>query len=1344
MDTPPPFGPVSPRPVSPPPLRDDDPDAATQPLRMGDIVFPLLDMSSPEGAAPAQPAPSLEVLAGRYELRKRLGVGGYGSVFLAFDAVRDHEVALKVLRADLGARPAHLMRFRREFRAISRLDHPNCLRVFDEGRDGDRYFFTMEVVRGGDLEKLSPDTPDAARLDILLQVADALDYIHGRRIVHRDLKPANILLHQPVDGVKPTPKLADFGLARPIEGGATITQTGAVLGTIAFMSPEQILGQTIDPRSDLYAFGCAIYALWSGKTPFEHLDNPFQILQSHLHSPPPPLTQPDGTPAPPALARLAARLLAKDPMDRPQGALEVRRLLAALLAEVSPSERVTLTAATPHVALLPSPAQGQFLYRPPLIGREDERQRARALIDRVIRVAPDAPLLIGLCAPAGMGKSRLLSILCDDLRNGGWHIAQVAVSPNPSAPFAPFLDLAAALDDLPDPPAIPAPPPAAPLAASTASVISAHTLDWSSDDRTFDQPIIDDSLPTLALPSVRAHVAAPTFSPQENLPGEQLDPDRARRLRAQALAHRLAYCPQAPLAIVFEDIHDLDPSSEAFLYDLLSALDVLCASSPQARWPLLISTLRPGDLRDRLSTRVRTRSRAVSLIDLLPLDRAQIERMLAVMMGLPLEAIKPSLVDQVIENTSGNPLFVQSYLQALVDRGLLHRTLNGAWTLSDDLRAISSASVDLPDAMARILRDRLHLLSANTLKLMRVAALIGRRFDSALLQEASASPQDALLDAIDEALRAWVIQSTPGAAHLDIYSFEHARLVDVLLVDLSPTRRRVLHDAIAAALQKRPDTAASTLAAHLASGSNPHLAIPHLTVAAQAAADAYDHQAALDLYQRALSLSPTPNPDLQARCADLLNYLGRPTEARAHLELLLKNPPADPFDRAVLQYKLARTLFFSGHTDIAFATYDQTLRSLGDAAALRRWRLRLLIEALRFLFIYTFGRALPAPSPHARPALNLRALCHSDLGVFLYWSNLEKASTHQLAYANLAARQRDPALTLDALGGILLVQGMYFSHRVGQRTFQRAQSLCAKHPHLRAKAARVSAFAGIAEAYNDNPDAARRLLDDALHTAESQGDRFLIGFVHRVSGWCSTLSNRFPDALTHFQKALDLAQELNDQRGLADTLLGQAGVNLYMGHSQNISDNIATAQAIADRLNIPAFQGLADETRGGLHFLQRDYASACHLFERAEATYTDNKLFAAWGFLVHIHHAEALLFHHADPSANTTLLSALQPLRKRARFALRQPVFHGFLPLLSGVIAARKGQRAAAIRLFDRALSARPPHSTHVFQGLILQRVAQERSRLGDPPAVTDPLLDRAYTIFDLAHTHGLRDWLSI
>lgn len=280
------------------------------------------------------------ILAERYELEERLGAGGMAAVYRSTDRLLDRTVAVKVLDRRLGSDPEFVERFRREARAAAGLSHPGTVAVYDTGEDEGRRYIVMELVEGDTLGDLlareAPLDPDrAARLGA--EILDALAAAHDRGLVHRDVKPGNVLLTPAGE-----PKVTDFGIARAATS-ATLTVGSKVLGTAAYLAPEQARGERVDARCDLYAMGCVLYEMLAGAPPFRG-QSAISVATKHLHQEPPPLP----ASVPPAIGAVVMRALEKDPADRfPHArsmAAELRRAAGepgAPTAVLAPGDRTT-------------------------------------------------------------------------------------------------------------------------------------------------------------------------------------------------------------------------------------------------------------------------------------------------------------------------------------------------------------------------------------------------------------------------------------------------------------------------------------------------------------------------------------------------------------------------------------------------------------------------------------------------------------------------------------------------------------------------------------------------------------------------------------------------------------------------------------------------------------------------------------------------------------------------------------------------------------------------------------------------------------------------------------------
>jgi serine/threonine protein kinase len=308
-------------PMNCPACRADNDKAARACFACGALLEPAL-ASLGEGA----------VFASRYEILGPLGRGGMGMVYKAFDRELGETVAIKVLRPDVARESGRVeQRFRSEIRLARRVRHRNVCSVYGDGEDRGLLYICMELVEGENLAQAAREAgglPEEAAWSATLQVADGLSAIHEVGVVHRDLKTANLMRDQ-----KGVVRVMDFGIAKQhgSAGGVTLTATGSLMGTPEYMSPEQLRGDDVDFRSDLYSLGVVVYELFTGTLPF-HGDTPVATIVRQLHDLPfldlPALSGP--------LRPVLARALAKDPADRYPGADDMRRALEAACEASAP------------------------------------------------------------------------------------------------------------------------------------------------------------------------------------------------------------------------------------------------------------------------------------------------------------------------------------------------------------------------------------------------------------------------------------------------------------------------------------------------------------------------------------------------------------------------------------------------------------------------------------------------------------------------------------------------------------------------------------------------------------------------------------------------------------------------------------------------------------------------------------------------------------------------------------------------------------------------------------------------------------------------------------------------
>jgi eukaryotic-like serine/threonine-protein kinase len=380
-----------------------------------------------------------ELFADRYKLDRRLGVGGMATVQLAFDTRLERHVAVKLLAEHLAEDASFVSRFRREALAAARLVHPNIVQVFDFGLDEPtgRHYIVMERIRGQSAAEILRDRsilPVTEALSIVSHACRGLDYAHRNGVVHRDIKPGNLLRSE-----EGTVKVADFGIARNMGDESSITQVGSVLGTAAYLAPEQAHGEEAGPRADLYALGVVTYQCLSGRLPYEAQSLTELALKQQREAPALlHLMNPEVTPQ---LAAAVDRALALEAGDRFASAEEMRKALAdgargvgampeedsthVLSAQTAPTSvsprREQATADQPAVVArrpqpsrrpAPAPTAPPPTSGPPRAAQRGRRRRGRLrrfltmLLILVLLVAGAAAAIIGTSNDSGSVQLR--------------------------------------------------------------------------------------------------------------------------------------------------------------------------------------------------------------------------------------------------------------------------------------------------------------------------------------------------------------------------------------------------------------------------------------------------------------------------------------------------------------------------------------------------------------------------------------------------------------------------------------------------------------------------------------------------------------------------------------------------------------------------------------------------------------------------------------------------------------------------------------------------------------------------------------------------------------------------
>ncbi|MBI2570539.1 MAG: tetratricopeptide repeat protein [Candidatus Schekmanbacteria bacterium] len=755
----------------------------------------------------------------QYEILEKIDEGATAAVFAARDHRSGETVVLKQLLAEHSEEAAVLLD--QEVRVLRALDHPGVVRVLDCGRTPTGSFVVLEYVDGTNLESaiqvgaLSLD----CRLRIAVEIAEALAHVHARGIVHKDLKTQNILLDRDKRA-----KIVDFGIAQ-----SGLEETSLGVGTVHYLSPEQIMGSPLDARSDVYAFGILLFRLVTGRFPFD-ADRPADVLCAHLHQAPPALasscvddTLHAETPAVerafPHLNRVIARCLEKRREDRYDGAADVASDLASIRSAVATGRSPERLHAV-RMARSTEGARFSFVDREAELGVLAECGRvAAAGTGRVVLVA----------GTTGLGKTRLV----EEYLGGLSSVAQVVWARAGASGDAPaFLPLVQALK--------------AYLARMGIDGIGPLAALWPDQAGSQRAPAADGA-PPVDMVALATFLGLADAQDDQTAGGRGGRPSIRRpagRFRTQeqlwdalvSLILRLA--EQSWLVIAVEDLHWCDAESLDFLVYLARHIGAAAA--------LMICTYRPEEVVD---PRFRDLLRAFaevphcSHLQLEPLSRLHTGKLVAA--AFPAGELGDAFVQLVFEETGGNPLILVEVLKYLQDTGVIRRTAAGL------VLAERPSQLSLPKHVMDLVAARLTRLSEIERCVAGCAAVQGQSFDWRVLAPVAAISDLRLittLTRLEEIHR--MIRFENGG-----YAFEHAKLSEVVYRSLDAATATKYHLETAkslAALYANAPERSGEIAKHFYAGGSYEEALDAYLAAARHAKDGFSNGAAITFYEGAI------------------------------------------------------------------------------------------------------------------------------------------------------------------------------------------------------------------------------------------------------------------------------------------------------------------------------------------------------------------------------------------------------------------------------------------------------------------------------------------------------------
>lgn len=842
-----------------------------------------------------------------------------------------------------------LGQIRREIHALARLEHPGIVRVLDYGVDDGQPWYAMEQLEGSTLRDLiqarwgeharrtrkrrffttNYDDPESTvdlpidslldddvdepaqtasplpvggqaaagqlieSLSLIQRVCETLAFVHGEGVVHRDLKPDNIFIRK--DGL---PVLVDFGLVAETRGAIgreVISLAQRVAGSPAYMPPEQIRGDVLDARCDLYAIGCVLYNLVTGQPPF--MGSEKQVTRGHLKRLPVPPSQVISD-VPGGLNKLIMDLLAKDPDDRIGYAENVALALETVGTNPSPWG-------------VPLPNVRAYLYRSAFVGR---KELMAAIQERLALPSTGHGHCIMVEGESGAGKTRL-----------ALETAALALRQHMEIASGECLPTRGEINDnqqLHNAPLHPLRP--------LMQLIADRCLEKGAEEQNF---LLGDRAAVLAsyFPVLNALPGIKDLPPPPPLPS-----DAARNRIFKSISDTIsAYARETPLLLVLDDLQWADELTIDFLTYLLDgALETMPV--------LVLGTFRAEERTEELDALLG--SSLVSRLGLSCMTAMEVQQMACGMLAL--RTPPDAFIKFLTAKSNGNPFFIAEYLRCAVAEQVLVRDRFGRWSCSDSssLNDAVYEALPLPQSLRQLIELRLRKLMPRTRRLVDTAALIGREFDSAVLQQIELCSEDGLLDMIDELVRRQIVEPTETGR----YRFIHDKIREIAESYLSDESKRNLHHSIANTLESVQDLQQpmdhARLGHHWAQAQTPLKAAPHLCEAAKHARDIHAVSDAMQLSRAALREIRTirdQNPtdaegwrimarDLYELLADMYALQGNHAKARLAITAAVNEIKDETIIQARLLRKSGKTWEKEHKHEQALEAYAQAEDALDD------------------------------------------------------------------------------------------------------------------------------------------------------------------------------------------------------------------------------------------------------------------------------------------------------------------------------------------------------------------------------------------------------------------------------
>ena len=1056
-----------------------------------------------------------------------------GTVYRAYDAALKRDVAIKVLSSSAAPTPREVERFHREARAAAGLSHPNVISIHEIGEHEGVYYFVMELCEGGSLrQRVRPGErmPWRRGLDVAVQVCRALEAAHVRGLLHRDIKPDNVWLLS--DGLV---KVLDFGIVH-FSAAQTLTQEGDALGTPEYMSPEQIMGEELDARCDVYAVGILVYELITGHPPFTG-PNPVTIIYKQMEEDPTPPGQLSGD-LPIGLERIILKAISKERAERYPSAARMREEMEALLEgrEAADAETQKLPEERPKKTGI------RFDCR--LIGREDELGLLKQAVDRLDSEHGGCFLIGG---EAGIGKTRLAGEVMAYARRKGAMVFQGSClysdGPDPYAPFIQALEEALTAGD--------------------------------EDGQKRLLAFIRDEAPELRELTSRLMTVINTRltgNPFESTETGVVSRERLFEAVSQTL---LFLSGERPVVLLLDDLQWADSGTLQLLHYVLRYTS--------ERRLLILGTVRSEDLlpdREGEAHPVADALQRMNMegliqkVELSGLDHRGVSLMARFVFRRAL--FSSGFRSSLYKETGGNPLFVLEVLRLLRDEGIIFER-GGIWR---ERREITSE--DIPDRVYDVVVRRIERLSEDQRELLQLAAVAGERFSSTMLSSIAGEERVAVLRELDRMLRRHQLLRSDGEA----YSFSHPKIREILYEEISGELRQEYHLTCGKYLEDRAQrgtrVTAGDLARHFFHGGVSEKALPHLIRAGDQATRVFAYREACDFYRWAFQslASRRQSPEtirlrtsLQFKLGSVYKRLGVIDAALDNLKCAdgLARDLDDHSMAGEAQLAMGQIHFRSGNYELAIQRYQKAVehfKMAGDPRSVSR----VLVNAANISFRQ--GKWVQVQANYARALKIARkekdrrqiAIIHMNLGIMAsIRGNGECAQKHYEKSRQTFEQLND----WQNLAKISLNEGWFYAGKKdwsrAQQAYETALSISKRTRNI---ASEAKCFLNLAEVLLETHHlkGSKRACLKALEIFNRINNKGPLADVYKTLGQVARIERRWDEARAYFAKSISINESLENPFGSGGARMEYSRMLLDMGDLKSAEEEAGRSVAWYEKI----------------------------------------------------------------------------------------------------------------------------------------------------------------------------------